>query len=304
MSDITNVDIRRLDFMLLLVLREGVRQRKLTDVAKTLGVTQAAISHAVSRLRDILGDELFLRRPHGVEPTARAVELAGIADGILRDAGRLLADPAPFEPRTARRRFTIATLDYESALLASLVGRLTTEGPGLDVFFRPHARAEAMRALDEGRVDLAIGFRSPVAAAYRSQPLFEETYTTIVRAGHPRIGATLDLDAFCAEGHVVAAPGGTAVSLVARTLGGLGRSARIAVRTGGFLPALAVVGATDLIATVPSRLAALQADNFGLVRHAPPLALRPFTVAATWHVRADADPAIRWLLGEVQATFV
>ncbi len=110
----------------------------------------------------------------------------------------------------------------------------------------------------------------------------------------------LDLDAFCAEGHVVAAPGETAVSLVALTLSSLGRSAWIAVRTGAFLPALAVVGTTDLIATVPSRLAALQADNFGLVCHPPPLALRPFTVATTWHVRADSDPGIRWLLDELQ----
>ena len=135
MSDFSDTQVRRLDFMLLLVLREGVRQRKLSSVANTLGVTQTAISHSVARLRGLFDDELFIRRPHGVEPTARAIALASVAEAVIEAAGSMLVDPAPFNPSTLDRTVRVCALDYEVTLMSTAIESLCREAPGLRLEF-------------------------------------------------------------------------------------------------------------------------------------------------------------------------
>ena len=299
---IVTAQVRRLDFMLLLVLAEGVRRRKLSDVAARIGVTQTAVSHSVARLRDLFEDELFIRRPHGVEPTARAIELAAMAEDVLERAGAMLADPAPFDPACEVRTLRVAALDYEVTLLAPMIEALGREAPGIILQFRGLGRDDAVAALDRDEVDLWIGFARGLPTTLEGVPLFEETYAVIAREGHPRLpeGAALDLDAYCAEGHVVAAPGGTTGGIVDQTLRAAGRRRRTAVLTPGFLPTLDVVARSDLIATVPKRLAIVQAGNFGLTVYAPPVMPRPFTVSATWHRRAGRDAAVRWLVGRLR----
>ena len=305
MSDLNETSftarVRRLDFMLLLVLSEGVRRRKLSDVASRIGVTQTAVSHSVARLRAVFEDELFIRRPHGVEPTARAVQLAAMAEEVLERADAMLTDVAPFDPAEETRTVRIAALDYEVTLLSSTIEALGREAPGITMQFRGYGREDAVAALDRDEIDLWIGFCRGLPATMERTALFEETYAVIAREGHPRIGpgSPLDLDRYCAEGHVVAAPGGTTGGIVDRTLRGEGRERRVAVFTPGFLPTLDVVARSDLIATVPARLAAAQAANFGLTLHEPPVAPRPFTVSATRHRRARRDPAVGWLLGRL-----
>ena len=132
----------------------------------------------------------------------------------------------------------------------------------------------------------------------RSVPLFQEGYTVIARTGHPRIRQSrpLDLDAYCAESHVVSAPGGRTGGIVDDALARAGRSRRVAVLAPSFLPTLDIVAQSDLIATVPSHLAQGQAAHFRLVLCDPPLALRKFPVCATWHRRASGDPAVAWIV--------
>ena len=269
----TPSDLRRLDFMLLLVLTEGVRRRKLSDVAQHLGVTQTAISHSVARLRDLFGDELFIRRPHGVEPTARAVELAAAAERVLEGAGAMLADPAPFDPASVERTLRIVALDFEVTLLSGTVEAVRRVAPGLSLQFRGLGRDAAVQALEREEANLWIGFARNLPGTLETSVLFEEGYRVIAREGHPRISEAsepLDLDAYCAEPHVVAAPGGTTGGIVDKTLRKVGRARTIGVSTTGFLSALDLVARSDMIATVPSRLAHAQAGNFRLIVRDPP----------------------------------
>lgn len=298
MSEYNNAQVRRLDFMLLLILREGVRRRKLSDVAATLGVTQTAISHSVSRLRDIFEDELFIRRPHGVEPTARAIQLAGIAEGVIEAAGMMLADPAPFDPAVERRDLRICALDFEVTLMSSVIDKLCREAPGIQLQFRGMGRDAAIAALERDEADLWLGFVRQIPGTLTSTHLFDETYKVVARSGHPRVSVkrSIDLDGFCSELHVMAAPGGTTGGIVDKTLRSKGRTRTVAIVTTGFLSSLDVVSRTDLIATVPSRLAITQASNFGLDVMDPPIAPRPFQVSAAWHRRASSDPAIAWFV--------
>ena len=306
MSDFNTVDIRRLDFMLLLVLREGVRRRKLSDVAATLGVTQTAISHSVARLRALFGDELFIRRPHGVEPTARAIALAAMAEHVLDGAAAMLADPAPFDPATVERMLRVCALDFEVTLLSETIEAVRRAAPGLSLQFRGLGRDAAIAALERDETDLWLGYARDLPATLVTRVLFEETYMVIARRGHPRIGGEggpLDLDAYCAETHVVAAPGGTTGGIVDETLRRVGRSRSVGVTTTGFLSALDLVARSDMIATVPARMACAQAANFRLVLRDPPVAPRPFGVSATWHRRASGDPTVSWLVAAMQDAF-
>lgn len=302
MSDFSHTQVRRLDFMLLLVLREGVRRRKLSDVATTLGVTQTAISHSVSRLRDIFDDELFIRRPHGVEPTARAVQLAAIAERVIETAGTMLADPSPFDPEIEQRNLRICALDYEVTLMSGVIEILRQQAPGIRFEFRGMGREAAIAALDRDEADLWLGFVRQIPATLECTHLFDESYKVVARAGHPRIagGRSIDLDTFCRESHVLAAPSGTTGGIVDRTLRTKGRKRAVAVMTTGFLSALDVVSRTDLIATVPARLAIVNAQNFGLSVFEPPIAPRPFHVSAAWHRRAGSDPAIGWFVARLR----
>lgn len=298
MSEFSDTQVRRLDFMLLLVLREGVRQRKLSSVANSLGVTQTAISHSVARLRDLFDDELFIRRPHGVEPTARAVELAHIAEAVIETAGSMLTDPTPFDPLTVERTVRVCALDYEVTLMSEAIEALRREAPGIRLEFRGMGKDAAIQALERDDADLWLGFARHLPASLETIMLFEETYKVVSRSHHPRISADrpLDLDLFCAEAHVLAAPGGLSGGIVDRTLRAAGRSRALGVMTTGFLSALDVVSRTDLIATVPSRLAKAQAERFRLTMHDPPIAPRPFQVSATWHKRVSGDAAIGWMV--------
>lgn len=304
-------ELRRLDFMLLLVLTEGVRRRKLSDVARHLGVTQTAISHSVARLRELFGDELFIRRPHGVEPTARAVELAAAAERVLEGAGAMLADPAPFDPASVERTLRIVALDFEVTLLSGTIEAVRRVAPGLSLQFRGLGRDAAVEALEREEADLWIGFARSLPGTLETSVLFEEGYRVIARDGHPRIsppisppiseaGEPLGLDAYCAEPHVVAAPGGTTGGIIDNTLRKVERARTIGVSTTGFLSALDLVARTDMIATVPSRLAHAHARNFRLIVREPPIAPRPFRVSATWHRRAARDLAITWFVEELR----
>lgn len=287
--------------MLLLVLREGVRRRKLADVAATLGVTQTAISHSVVRLRHIFEDELFIRRPHGVEPTARAIQLAQIAEKVIETTGTMLAEPKPFDPAREERDLRIIALDFEITLLSEVMERIFQEAPGIRLHFRSLSHGAAVSALERNEADLWLGFARQLPATLESARLLEETYKVIARRGHPRVGTgvPIDLDTFCNEKHVVTTPGGTPGGIVDDTLRSQGRQRTVAATTPGFLSTLDLVSRTDLIATVPARLATAQAANFRLNLADPPSAPRPFAVSAAWHRRASGDEAIDWFVQSV-----
>ncbi|MEM9844099.1 MAG: LysR family transcriptional regulator, partial [Pseudomonadota bacterium] len=229
--------------MLLLVLREGVRRRKLSDVASTIGVTQTAISHSVARLRDLFDDELFIRKPHGVEPTARAVQLAEIAEQVIEGAARTLVDPVPFEPARMARDIRICALDYEVTLMSEVIERLRLEAPGIRLHLRAMGRDVSIAALERDEADLWLGFGRNLPATLESAQLFDEGYKVIARADHPLLAehTGLDLDTFCALSHVVAAPGGTAGGIVDTSLRSLDRSRSVALWTTGFLSAVDLV---------------------------------------------------------------
>ncbi len=300
MSDLSNSELRRLDLTLLLVFLGLLRHRKAVDVASELGLTQSAISQAVKRLRDIFGDELFLRRPHGMEPTATALALeapVGAAVEALRGA---LGAAQSFDPATATGTIRIAAFDAEQAvLIPRLAARLRGCAPGLSLSVLPLGRSVAIDSLVEGQVDLALGLFFDVPETICKRDFYEETFRVAGNPGALPEAPAISLDAYCAADHVLISPGGDLHGVVDEQLGGMGRSRRIILGLPAFLPALAAVTRTNALVTLPSRVAETFAPGFGLVTADPPIEVRRFKVSALWHRRNDRDPKTRWIATEL-----
>jgi len=296
MSDLSTSELRRLDLTLLLVFLGLVRHRKALDVAAELGLTQSAISQALRRLRDIFGDELFLRRPHGMEPTATALALeepVARAVGALRDA---LGSARAFDPDKAEGIVRIAALDAEQAvLIPPFAARLQELAPALHLSILPLGRADAIDALVEGRVDLSLGFLWDIPAVISGERLYTETFMVAGRPDALPHAPRIELDAYCSADHVLISPAGDMRGIVDDQLSAMGRGRRIVLGLPAFLPALAAVADMGALVTLPAHVANAFAPGFGLVVADPPLDVRHFPVSVFWHKRNDSDPRSAWL---------
>ncbi|MEM1362779.1 MAG: LysR substrate-binding domain-containing protein [Pseudomonadota bacterium] len=302
MSDLSITELRRLDLTLLLVFLGLLRHRKAVIVADDLGLTQSAISQALKRLRDIFGDELFLRRPHGMEPTTTALALEAPVSRAVEALRGALGSARRFDPGEATGLIRIAALHAEQAMLIPpLVARLTQKAPGLNLSVLPRGRGQAIEALNEGRVDLALGFYWDLPDTICSETLYKDSYLV---AGLPEAlphAPLIDLDAYCAADHVLTSPGGDMRGVVDDQLETLGRSRRVVLGLPAFLPALAAVAASGALVTLPTHVATAFAGRFGLVTAEPPIELRSFAVSVFWHRRNDSDPRTQWIRAQLKA---
>lgn len=295
MSDIDQIKLRRLDLTVLLVFLGLMRRRKATEVGRELGLTQSAVSHALRRLRGIFGDELFLRRPHGLEPTAIAIAAEAPIQAAVDQLRAALAAPGGFDPANAEGLVRIAAYDAELAtLLPPLICRLGHEAPGLTVIARALGRREALEALAAGEVDLALGFFWNLDDAFVAVPLLEEEYRVVGGAATRKRGP-LTLERYLALPHILVSPGGDLRGIVDTLLERDGRTRRVVAAVPLFFPALAAVRGSRAIATIPRRIAEIYAPAFDLWVAEPPLAIRRFTVAAVRHRRNLANPLQLWL---------
>lgn len=301
MSDIDDAKLRRLDFGLLLVFQELFRRQRATAAAERLGLTQPAISHALGRLRALTDDPLFIRRPDGMVPTARAVEIAPKVDAILAMADAAFGAAGLFEPAACRRVFRISANDFAGALLAApLIERVAAAAPEakLAISFAG-GPAAAYRALRTGDLDVALGRFLDVPDDCAVTRLFEEDYVVVAREGHSRIRGSLDLQAYTQTEHLVVSFAGDLTGSIDRDLAALGISRRVRAAVPMFLSAFAVVAGSDLIATTPRRLAARFAAQFGLVIHEPPMALAGFAIDLLWAAANGNDHGRAWLIEQI-----
>ena len=302
MSDLTETELRRLDLTLLLIFLGLLRHRKARLVADDLGMTQSAISQALRRLRDIFSDDLFLRRPHGLEPTATALALEAPINGVVETLRSALKEARAFDPAQAQGIVRIAALDaLQAVLITALSARLWAEAPGLRLSVLPLGREDAVLALHEGRADIALGLMPKADDRLSQDVLYEETYLV---AGTPAAlpnAPDLTLDWYCAANHILVSPVGDLNGIVDLALTSLGRSRRVVLALPAFLPALAAASQSGLLATMPARVARTFAPGFGLRTATPPFPIRSFEVSAYWHRRNDANPQTVWLRQQIGA---
>ena len=302
MSDFSNSELRRLDLTLLLVLLGLIRRRKAREVAVELGLTPSGVSQALKRLRDIFGDALFLRRPHGLEPTATALALEAPVAAAVEALRGALGATRRFDPATAEGVLRLAALDAQQAvLIPPFAERLGTVAPGMRLSVLPLGRADAVGALMEARVDLALGFIPRPPEAIGAEALYRDGYLVVGSAAALPDAPRVSLDAYCAASHILVAPGGGMRGIVDSLLAEKGLRRWVSLALPAFLPALAAAAVTGSLVTLPARVAARFAPGFGLLTADPPLAIRPYPVSALWHRRNDGDPRLFWLRNEIRA---
>jgi len=283
-----------IDLNLLVILRALLRERHVTRAARQVGLSQSAVSHALGRLRELCADPLLVRHGRSLELTPRATQLQpGLERGLAELQGVVTSEPA-FEPKSARRLFSLGMADYAQALLLSpLLRTLQRIAPGIDLNLLTFPNFSEL--LQSGNLDLAISIESAIARGLSSQTLFDDGFVCMVRRGHSLARGKLTLERYLSLRHVVVAPSGTAGSFVDTELERRGLVRRVALRVTSFLVVPVVVAETDFISTMPERLAQRMAKRFALQLLPVPFQIPRFGLSQAWHPRFDDDPAHRWL---------
>lgn len=304
------LNFRTLDLNLLRVFDAVMAEGSLTRAASALAMTQPAVSHALRRLRETVGQDLFVRAAHGVRPTPRAVVLwpqVRAALGALRQA---LA-PGDFDPRRDAVQLRIAMADATAGMLAPGLVRGIDSGAALvNLRVLPLITRDPRALLDAGEADLAVGFFPEVIAAIVAQGeqshlrharVYDTRYVCAMRKGHPLARRALTLDAFCNAHHLLVSFSGEAHGFTDEALAGLKRRRRIVLTVNQFFTAGRVVARSDLLTVLPEGFVETAGFGSELVTRELPLALAPVHVEMVWHLRHDADPAHRWLREQMLA---
>ncbi len=288
--------LEEFDLNLLLVFDRLLKDKKVSRVADALGVTQPAVSRALKRLREQLGDALFTRTASGMEPTAYARHLAEPVGEALEALRQAIGREFVFAPRTSTRNFTLRMSDIgELCILPRLLRYLAAEAPGITLTI-VRDPVDVLRAeMEAGRVDLAIGLIDGLESGFFCREVFRQGYVCVFRPDHPLAGAPLTLDAFVAAEHAVVTAAGTGHARIDELIEKQGVRRKVRLRVPTYATLERLLQASDLIATVPEAL--VQPDlhplALGYARH--PVALPRLSINAFWHARAHRDPANRWL---------
>jgi DNA-binding transcriptional LysR family regulator len=291
------MDIRAVDLNLLKAFDALMTERAVTRAAGRIGLSQPAMSHALSRLRDLFADDLFVRSPAGMEPTARAREIAPLVTTAIEHIDAALNPGTSFDPAQSERIFTAGMAEYaEVPLVERLAESFSRTAPRATLRLVPITGAEAPERLDREAVDVAVAHLGARLGAlpqrFATTVLFDDPFVVIARRGHPCLAEPLSVEAYAALGHVLVSPRGDTTGAVDRPLAALGLGRRIRLLVATYLALPAVLEATDLIATVPERTARrIAAAGFSVT--ALPLALA-VTVSMAWHRRNARTPAHLW----------
>ena len=290
------MELRDLDLNLLLVLDALYEEGTLTRTAQRLRLSQPTVSAALAKLRQVLGDELFVRAGGVMQPTARAQMLQPVISLVLKTIRIEILASAGFEPASAVGAFTLSLSDIgELEFLPRLLTRLSAEAPNLEIRSVVAKPTDLAAAMDLAEVDLAVGyFPDLVSSVFKQQLLFRHRSACIVRRNHPTIGADMSLDDYLAAKHIAVAQEGRVRDVVELGLAAQGLRRQVGLQTSHFISIPFLVAASDLVGTIPRPLALQFAVACDLLVIEPPFPIPPIEVKQVWHRRFDAQPRLRW----------
>ena len=305
--------LRTFDLNLLKVFDEVMAERSLTKAAKRLALTQPAVSNALRRLRETLGDELLVRKGRTLQPSARALELWPRVREALGSLQSAIA-PSVFDPATADNSFVLAMADATAAeLLPGLAAVLGEEAPDVSLRVLPLTTRDPRRLLDEGHADLAIGHfpaaladltaRAQVgeAVSFLHQRLFQGEYVCVMRAGHPLAKGPLSLNRYCGARHLLVSFSGRAFGFVDEALALEGCKRHVVLTVNQFFTASKVVANSDLLTVLPRHFITVTGFADLLVQRDLPFEMPVVQVDSVWHHRQDGNSAHAWLRAKVLA---
>lgn len=289
-----------IDLHLLRCLDVLVSERHVTRAADKLDMSQSGMSTALARLRHVFDDPILVRTPQGMQLSEHAAEIAGAVRRALNEIELALARRGAFDPATSSVTFVVMASDYVGlTLLPPLIERLRREAPGVALKIVSPQPNRIREALANSEADLVLGFYHDIADGLFQTVLLHETLVCVARAGHPRIkGAVTQADYALADHISYGAPPTFVSSLdivLDRVLPPLGVERRICVQVPVMSMMTPVIARTDLIATMPRRLARSVAELPALQVVPLPFELEPLPQRAIWHERMHENNAHRWL---------
>lgn len=301
------LNFRTLDLNLLRVFDEVMAERSLTRAARNLSLTQPAVSNALRRLRETLGDELVQRSGQGMAPTPRALALWP----AVREALQQLQDslvPSTFVAGEASTTFVLAMADATAAeLIPGLTDLLERDAPGVSMRVVPLTTRDPRKLLDQEACDLAVGYfpsvladltvraQSGEAQPFLHQHLYDGEYVCVMRKDHPLASGPLTLSRFCAARHLLVSFSGRPYGFIDEALASLGRKRQVVLTVNQFFTAGRVVANSNLLTVLPKHFVSVTGIAEQLVLRPLPFEVAPVHVDALWHRRSEPRSAHAWL---------
>lgn len=307
------INFRTLDLNLLRVFDEVMKERSLTRAAHNLSLTQPAVSNALRRFREVVGDELIQRHGHAMLPTPRALALWPSVREALSQLQEVLS-PSSFTPGEAGTTFVLAMADATAAkLMPGLIKVMDQEAPGVSIRVVPLTTRDPRSMLDLESVDLAIGYFPATLAdltaraqagetvSFSQQRLYSGEYVCVMRREHPLAHEALTLDRYCAARHLLVSFSGRPFGFVDASLALAGRERRIVLTVNQFFTAGKVVANSNLLTVLPRHFVSVTGFADKLTMLDLPFAVPTVQVDAIWHHRMHRNGAHRWLRNTIAA---
>jgi DNA-binding transcriptional LysR family regulator len=312
----------KLDLNLIRVFDAVMEERSVLRASQRLHLSQSAVSHALSRLREGLGQEIFVRTGKGMTPTSFAFEISGPLRAALQSMSNALTQAAcAFQPESVSRSFVIAANDYISAtLLPQLNHQLATAAPGIDLVITPSTRLDLAEQIDLGRIDVAIGTFRSVPERLRTKPVLLQDEVLVCSGEHPIGNKTVQLEDLVKYPLAVVSLGGEGEGALSgyilerglarqaqmydrnaleQALAEAGLSVRRQIVLPHFLALPMLLEGSELLAIMPQPLARTFARTLGFMIKPLPYPVARQQLDMIWHSNNDNDPAQRWLHGQI-----
>jgi DNA-binding transcriptional LysR family regulator len=302
-----HTNFRTLDLNLLRVFDEVMAEKSLTKAARNLSITQPAVSNALRRLRETLGDDLVRRECHGITPTPFALILWPHVRAALDQLQSALV-PQQFVPTEARNSFVLAMADATAAELMGGLGQaLEKQAPQVSIRVVPLTTRDPRNMLHDGIADLALGYfpavladltakaQSGEAVAFEHHRLYDGEYVCVMRRGHPLADKQISLDSFCAARHLLVSFSGRPYGFIDEALASIGRPRRVVMTVNQFFTAGRVVVNSDLLTVLPKHFVPTTGIATELFTCNLPFKVPTLHVDALWHRRKHAMSDHLWL---------
>lgn len=297
-------NIADINLNLLVVFHEMFQYRNVSVVAKRLGLSQPTVSNALSRLRKSCGDELFVRTAQGMQPTPYAQRISDPIAHALDSVSSAFNQDDRFDPATSQRRFVIVMTDVgEIHFMPSLVELCQRIAPQIGIGSVRASAVDWQQEMETGQIDLAVGAFTDVPQSLYHRRLFSQSYVTMFRRGHRFSKEKVGLKEFLAAKHLLVTSSESPYDQINARLAKAGIDRTATFRVPHFTAVPYVLTSSDMVATVPAKLAQQAGGPFGLDHIVPPLRLPALHTNIFWHRRYHQDPGNQWLRGVIAENF-
>lgn len=290
-----------IDIKHLMAFNEILKRSSISDAAIELGVSQPSVSLMLAKLREHFGDPLFVRTPNGMQPTPRAKALSPLISDALAAFRHVTIDTDDFDPLVSKMTFRISLTDIgQVVMLPMIANRLRELAPTVHLDVSTTSE-DSYKRLESDELDLAFGSVRKLQPSFFQKNLFKEQFVCILSKAHPRIGQVITIDQYMEERHVTVNSAGTGGWIVEAAIDRHLNPRNIVFELPTFLGLAPIVEGTDLIATVPLRLAEVLTASHRIKVVALPIKIPPYDVKQYWHERQHNNPANKWLRGVVSS---